>query len=139
MHEFVKRVLHEVLALGVKGAGRLVKDQDGRILKYRAGDADALSLAAREFTASVADVGVKSLFACHDEVIGIGNPRRLLDLLAGSALNTEGDVVVERVVEQDGLLVDVAHEGAQVGDVELADVGAVDADAALVHVIEARQ
>ena len=32
MHELVEGVLHEVFALGVKGAGGLVEDEDGRIL-----------------------------------------------------------------------------------------------------------
>ncbi|ALK97791.1 hypothetical protein AB595_18195 [Massilia sp. WF1] len=39
----------------IQGRGRLVEDQDRRVLQDRAGDADALPFAAREHHAALAD------------------------------------------------------------------------------------
>ena len=53
--------------------------------------------------------------------------------------HAEGDVVVECVVEEDGLLVDIAHERAQVVHAQVAHVDAVDGYAPLVDVVESGQ
>ena len=50
-----------------------------------------------------------------------------------------GDVVAHRVVEEDHLLRDQAHERAQRLEGGVANVAAVDGDAAAVHVVEARE
>ena len=57
LHQFLERLLHEPFAFGVERAGRLVEDQDGRVLEQRAGDGDALALAAGDFDAPLADEG----------------------------------------------------------------------------------
>ena len=139
MHEVVEGFLHQVLTLGVERRGGLVEDEDGRVLEDGSGNAYALPLAAREFAATVANVGVKSLLGCHDEVVGIGNARCLLHLLARGVLHSKGDVVVERVVEENRLLVHVAHEGTKLCHAVVAQIHTVDGDAALVHVVESRQ
>ena len=59
-----------------------------------------------------------------------------LAILAASM--TCSDVVVERVVEEDGLLVDVTDELAQVVDTDILDVLAVDEHLAARHVVIAR-
>ena len=138
-HEVIEGLLHKVFALGVKGRGGLVENEDGRILENGARYADALPLTARQVAAAVAYVGVKLLFGGHDKVVGIGNLSRLDYFLLRGILHTEGDVVIETVVKQNSLLVHIAHEGAQVVLGHLTDVDAVDADAALVHIVEARQ
>ena len=64
------------LALVVERAGRLVEDQDARIGDQRAGDGDALALAARQAAAALADDGVVALGQLEDEVVGAGELRR---------------------------------------------------------------
>ena len=50
-----QRLGDDVLVLGVQRGGRLVHQQDGSILEQRAGDGDALALAARQARAAFAD------------------------------------------------------------------------------------
>ena len=57
-HQGVERLLDRRLDLGVERAGRLVEDQDRRVLEDQPGDRDALALAAGELHAALADVGV---------------------------------------------------------------------------------
>src|SRR6185312_7976249 len=63
-------VLDRALALIVERAGRLVEDQDARIIEQRPRDRDALSLAARQGVAALADHGVVALGHAEDEVVG---------------------------------------------------------------------
>ena len=51
----VERPLDARLGLHVEGAGRLVEDQDRRVLQDGAGDGEALALAARQRCAALAD------------------------------------------------------------------------------------
>ena len=69
--------------------------------------------------------------------MGAGDARGGFDFFAGGVLLAEGDVVVEGVVEEDRVLVHVAHQGAQLDDADVADVGAVQGDAARGRVVEA--
>ena len=68
--------------------------------------------------------------------MGIGYPGGFLDLLAGHTLAAEGYVVENRVVEEDGLLVDIADEAAQVVQANLADILSVYRYGAAGHVVE---
>src|ERR1700712_4397541 len=58
-----------LLGMGVERAGRLVEDQDSRILQDRAGNGDALLLASRQFQAAFADPCVVPVRQAHDEVV----------------------------------------------------------------------
>ena len=109
-HEFFKGFLHESFALGVKRGGGFVEDEDCRVLEDCAGDADSLALTAGEAAAAVADEGVVAMLGGHDELMGVGDAGGLLHLLACGALHSEGDVIEDGVVEEDRLLVDVAHQ-----------------------------
>ena len=112
LHQSFERFLHETFRFGVEGRGRFVEDEDGRVFEDGASDADALALSAGETAAPVADHGVVALFGLHDEVMSIGDFGCGDDLVHGGVLHSEGDIVVECVVEEDGFLVDVADERA---------------------------
>ena len=62
----------------------------------------------------------------------------LTHLLEGSALNAEGDVLKDRSIEEDGLLIDIPHEAAQISYRDLTDICAINGDAPLDDVVEAR-
>ena len=51
----VERLLDRLLGAAVERAGRLVQDQDRRVLEQGAGDRDALLLAARQLEPALAD------------------------------------------------------------------------------------
>ena len=55
LHQPVERLLDHRLVLGIDGRQRLVEHQDRRVAQQRAGDGDALALAARELDALLAD------------------------------------------------------------------------------------
>jgi len=67
LHQTLQSFLNKTLALGVEGAGCLVENEDGRVFEYRTRNAYALTLPAAKATAAVADIGVVTVFALHDE------------------------------------------------------------------------
>ena len=44
--------------------------------------------------------------------MGVGDLRGFDDLLHRGVIHAEGDIIIEGVVEEDGLLVNIADEGA---------------------------
>ena len=71
LHQPVEALLDRRLDLRIERAGRLVEDQDRRVLEEDAGDRDALALAAGELDAALADMGVVAVAALR-----VGEPRR---------------------------------------------------------------
>ena len=102
-HAF-ERVLDLALGMAVERRGRLVEHQDRRRLQDGAGDRHALLLAAGEFQAALADQRVVALRQRHDEVVDLGEPRRLAHLGLARIGFAVADVVFDRVVEQHGIL-----------------------------------
>ena len=113
LHQFFKRILYHAFAFGIEGGSRFVQDKDWWILQDSTGNADALALSTGEFSSAVANHGVVALLTGHDKVMGVGYLGSFDDLLHSGIFHTESDVVVEGVIEQDGFLVDVAHDAAQ--------------------------
>ena len=62
-HQPLQRGLDQPLAHGVEGGGRLVEDEDPRILEQHPRDRDPLLLAARQLVAALADDRVVALGA----------------------------------------------------------------------------
>ena len=72
-------VLDVALGFGVERGGRLVEQDDRRVLDQRAGDGDALALAAGQLHAVFADLGVVAVREAGDEVVrvrGLARRRR---------------------------------------------------------------
>ena len=72
LHQTLKGLLHQMLALCIQRTGGLIKNQDGRILEYGTCYAYALTLTSTETTATVAHHGLISLLGLHDEFMRIG-------------------------------------------------------------------
>ena len=75
-----QRLLDRPLGLGVERRGRLVEDQDRRVLQEHAGDGQALLLPARELHAALADDRVEPVGQVGDHRVEPGPARRLHDL-----------------------------------------------------------
>ena len=88
-----------LLGAGIQRTGRLVKQQDRRILHQRAGDGDALLLAARKLEAAFAHHRVEPLGQAPDQRHQRGIARGLLDLAHVRALGPVGDIIGEALVE----------------------------------------
>ena len=69
-HQPVEIVLDRRLDLRIERRGRLVEDQDRRILEHHAGDRDALALAAGQLDAALADMRVVALAAARIDDVG---------------------------------------------------------------------
>ena len=67
---FWQRALHQHFRFGIQVRSGFVQNQDGRVLQQRAGDGDALPLAAAQLHAALADHGVVSLRHALDEFVG---------------------------------------------------------------------
>ena len=65
----------------------------------------------------------------------IGDACGLFHLLLSGIVYTESDVVAERIVEKDGLLVDVSYQLTQVVEPQVLDVDAVDKHLSLLHIV----
>src|SRR5688572_15609678 len=131
--------LHQRFALAVERAGRFVEDQDLRVAQNRARNGDALALPAGELRAAVAHHGVVAPWQLEDEVVRIGRACRALHRVAVRGGRAVADVVVYGVVEENRLLRDDAHQGAQRIQREIPRVRAVKRDAPARARIEARQ
>src|SRR6516165_11955139 len=58
-HQAVELLLNRCLDLGIESGGRLVQNQDRRVLENDTGQRDALALAGRQLDAALADMGVE--------------------------------------------------------------------------------
>ena len=97
----------EDLALGgrVDARGEIVEQQHARVQRQRAGQHDALLLAARQAAAALGDDGVELVGQAVDEIGQLGGRDRLLEVRVGDGL-AEGDVLAQRQVEDDAVLED---------------------------------
>ena len=136
--QLVERKLHGALGLGVERGGGLVEDQYGRVAKDRARDRDALLLAAGEAIAALADGRVVAVGQRGDELVDLRRPRRLLDLPVAGLRTGEAQILADGGVEEVGLLRDQAHRGGQRGERGVAYVDPVDAHAAALGLVQAR-
>lgn len=139
LHDVLEGLVDLVLDLGVHGGGGVVEDEQAGVGEDRPGERDALALAAGEGEAVFADRGVVALGEFGDETVRLGGAGGLHDLFRGRVGTAVGDVVADRVREQEGVLGDQADRGAQGVQGEFADVVAADEDGSVGHVVEARQ
>ena len=79
--DIFERALDLGLGAAVERAGRLVEDQDRRVLEQRARDRDALLLAARQLQPALADPRLIAEWLAFDELGDRRAARRALDLV----------------------------------------------------------
>ena len=127
----------DAFAFGVEVAGGFVEDQDLRVGEDGAGDGDALPLAAAELHAALADERVVAVGQCVDELVGVGDRGGAADVVGRRAAVAVGDVRGDGAVEQEHVLLDDADQAAVAVDVDVAQVAAVEQDAAAGGVVEA--
>ena len=93
LHQPVERRLHQRLALRVERGGRLVEQQDRRVLQDGAGDGEALALAAGQRDAALAELGVVALRQGADEPVGGGERGRAAHIAPRRVRAAVADVV----------------------------------------------
>ena len=135
----VELILDVPFGMAVERRGRFIEQQDRRRFEDGAGDGDALLFAAGKFQAALADLGLVALRRKADEAVDLRLARRFLDFGVARVPAAVADVVADRIVEQHGVLRHHADRGAQRGLRHVANVLAVDQDAAAGDVVEAEQ
>src|SRR5262249_46304393 len=105
----------------------------------RAGDGDALALAAREALAALADDGGIALRQRGDEVLRIGGSRRRLYFRVARLGLAEPEILFDGAVEEISVLLHHGDEGADLLRIERAQIAPVDADGAGLRVIKPQQ
>ena len=136
-----RRRLSSTSRLGrrIEMRGRLVEQQQRRVLQEGAGDRHALRLAAGQAVAALADPGVQAIRQRGGELGDAGAARGLLDLGVGGLGAGEADVVADRAGEQHRALADPGGQPRQRLRHQIGDVGTVDRHAAPVGAHEAQQ
>ena len=108
----------------------LVEHHDRRVAQQRAGDGDALPLATGDRGAALTDGGVVALRQGMDPCIELRQAASLGDLLIGGVEASVADVVGDGAGEQHAVLQYERDVATQVGDPDLPQVHAVEADLA---------
>ena len=139
LHHPGEGVLNPQLGAGVDGGGGLVQNQHRRQAQHHAGDAQQLLLALGQHAAVLADDGVIAVGQSADEGVGVGGLRGGDHLLVGGVGLAHDDVLPDGAGLQPGVLQHHAVGGAQAVARHVADVAALDADAAGIHVVKAHQ
>ena len=134
-----QRLLDHPLGLGVERGGRLIEDQDRRVLEEHAGDREPLLLPAGELDAALADDRVQPIRQAGDHIVQSGPARRVDDLRLGCVEPAVGDVLADRAGEEEDILLDDADLAPQRRQRHVADVDPVDRDPARIDFVEARQ
>ena len=137
-HQAAERLSDRFLGFAVESGGRLVEQQDRRVLQEGARDRDALPLAARQLDAAVADHGRKTFGQRFHEVAARCDGRAQ-HFIIGGVRPAVADVFQDRAMEQRDVLRHHRNRGAQALLRHPGNVLAVDADAPALHVIEALQ
>ena len=108
--------LHQAFGFVVERGSGFVEDQDRRVLEHRAGDRQALALAAGQLAAACADRSIRAVRQSRHEVHGVGLAHGGVDALRRRALEfAVSHVVGHAAVEQHDLLSDDGDLAAQVG------------------------
>ena len=137
--QLVDRQLDALLGFDVERAGRFVEHQDRRILEDRAGDGDALALAAGKLRAALADHRIVARAFRQDEVVRRGRHRGGVNAMIVGVGAADADVLFDGAVEQPRILEDAGDRLAQRPARDRARIDAVDQDAPLMRVVDALQ
>ena len=136
-HKILQSLLYQPFRLGIESRGRFVENKDRRVFQDSTGYTHTLSLPARKTTSPVANASIVSLFGRHDEIVRIGDFRCFDDLLHRRVFHPEGYIVVERIVKENGFLIDISHQSPQIVHSEIFDIDSVDVNSPFIHVVKA--
>src|SRR6266852_6819922 len=137
-HELLQGSMNQRLIFSVGGAGKFVQNQDARIAKDRAGQGDALSLAAGKLGAGFTDLGLITVRQAHDKFMDVGFIGSGFDFFLARPAIAVGNIVVDRVVEQDRFLSDDADLLSQASQVQMTNVQVIHQNGAVIRIVEAR-
>src|SRR5204863_2123098 len=122
----------------IERRGRIVEDQDARVLDQRTSDRDALPLPTRQRQPALADERLVSVGQRRDEVVQSRELGRAHDVLVALIGPRVGDVVAQGGREEERVVRHQRDLPAQRLGIDLANVYAVDPHYALDRVVQPR-
>src|SRR3984957_14691142 len=137
--EFGERLLHVAFGFGIERGGRLIEQDDWRILDQRARYRNALALPAGQLQSVLADRGVVAAWEARDEIVRVRRLGGGDDLRLAGAEFSQRDVVADGAAEQMRDLADIGDGVAQRAARYAGNVLAVDHDAAGADVVKPQQ
>ena len=132
---FFQRVLDQQLGLRVDICRSLVQNHHAGLVDDGAGKAEQLPLTCREVVAALPHFLVQAMVQLVDEVIGVDVVTDAADLLVRDALLPQDDVAADGAGEEEHVLQHLAKMAAQRGNLDLADVDAVNQNLTLLELI----
>ena len=130
----IHRLLDAVFGGAVDGAGAVIQDQDARIGQEGASDGNALSLAAGQGHAALADLCRVALFKVQDEFMRLSLAGGALDVFLGRFGHAKGDVLGDGARKEKDVLLDGRDLGAQRFQFPVAHVDPIDQYLSALHV-----
>ena len=104
-----------------------------------AGKRDELLLSGRKRAAALADFFLKAIGERADEVGEVYVLGGFFYVFVVDPVRAQADVAGDGAGEQERVLQDDAEAAAQIGEVHVLDIDAVDSDGAFLHVVEAHE
>jgi len=122
----------------IKSAGRLVKKQNLRLLDESSGDSYPLLLSSRKLPARIAHVRVDALLSHFlvNKIPGVCRFQRLNDLLVCRVWVAVEEVLLDRLVEEDGLLADIPNLPSKFSKAKALNISVIDGYIAALWVVE---
>ncbi|MNL16958.1 hypothetical protein D3C87_1380240 [compost metagenome] len=138
-HQLIERLLHQRFAFGIQCGGRFVKKQDRGVAQDGAGNGDALALTAGKRYAALAHLRVITIVQPGDEAVCLSGDSGRAHFFACRSRPTECDVIVDGGGKDRHILWNNGQSRAQIGKANIADIDAIDGDAALLRIVEPHQ
>ncbi|ERJ36121.1 hypothetical protein L810_0924 [Burkholderia sp. AU4i] len=137
--EPVECLLDQRFVLRVDRRQRLVEQQDRCVAQQRAGNREALALAARQHEPAFADARRITVRQRRDEIVRVGRTRGGDHVRVARVGAAEPQVVGDAAVEQRRILRDDRDHLAHLAGIERPHVAAADADRAALRIVLAQQ
>ena len=134
----MERGTDQLVRLGIDGAGRIVENQNLRLLQQRTGDAQALALSAGHIGTALLDVRVVLIGEFLNESIGLRELRGMANLFIGGVRVAPPEVFGNSAGEQHVLLQHHGHLIAQRLEIVVAYIHAADLQRTGAHVVQSR-
>src|SRR5260370_42311354 len=133
-HEIMQRGLLQRLRLAVESGRRLVQNQYGRVLQQSTRDSNALTLAPGKPHTPFSDDRIVTRWKSENEFVRQGSAGRSFNFLLRNIGLAVSNVVASCIVEQHRVLRDDSDLRSQRSKSDIADVIAIDKQAAAGHI-----
>lgn len=129
----------QLFGTGVHIACGFVEDEDLRVTDKSSCEGDRLALPTREIAALLANLGGETSWIVADKICDTGKICGTDDALVSDVGCTEGDVVADGTVEEDGVLGHEAYAATELGAGHLPDVDAAEFHSTIAWLVESHE